>query len=181
MRMAHDTARAALRTATAPDHERVDAAFSRAVLSDRVSYGHFLRAQAAAHLPVEDALVRGGIAALVPDWDARRRDRLLQDDLHALGLDAPAPVGDPVLKGDAALLGALYVLEGSRLGGTMLKRSVAPDLPTGFLGAMDSAAWRELLALLDARLDTGPERAAAIAAARAVFTLFETGARLHLG
>ena len=179
--MAQDTARTALRTATAAYHDRVDSAFSRATLSDRTSYGLFLQAQAAAHLPVEDALAAGGIAAIIPDWDARRRSQPLRDDLGALDLDVPAPAGAITLEGDAALLGALYVLEGSRLGGTLLKRSVAANLPTRFLGCMDSAAWRDLLALLDDRLDTQAKRTAAIAAACAVFTLFETSGHRHLG
>lgn len=179
--MAKDIARTALRTATAAYHERVDSAFSNATLSDRASYGLFLQAQAAAHLPVEDALALGGIAAIVPDWDARRRSQPLRDDLAALNLDVPPPAGSLALDSDAALLGALYVLEGSRLGGTLLKRSVAPDLPTRFLGGMDSAAWRDLLALLDERLDTEAERRAAIAAACDVFTLFETSGHRHLG
>ncbi len=179
--MAHDTARMALRTATAADHERVDAAFSRAVLTERASYGLFLQAQAAAHLPVEDALAQGGVGTIIADWDARRRDALLRDDLAELGLDVPAPAGDLVLGDQPALLGALYVLEGSRLGGTLLKRSVAPDLPTRFLGGMNSTAWRDLLAILDDRLDTEAKRAAAIRAASDVFALFETSGRRHIG
>ena len=179
--MPKDSARTALRTATAAYHERVDAAFSKAVLSDRTSYGLFLQAQAAAHLPVEDALARGGVEAIVPDWEARRRDTALRDDLAELGLAVPAPAGELVLAGDEALLGGLYVLEGSRLGGTLLKRGVAPGLPTRFLGGMDSGAWRELLGMLDARLNTEAKRTAAIGAACAVFTLFETSGRRHVG
>ncbi len=174
------TARAALRAATAGHHRRVDAAFSTAALGEAASYAAFLRAQAAAHLPVEDALAAGGIAAIVPDWAARRRSGLLRDDLAALGCAVPVAAGTIRLDGAAALLGALYVLEGSRLGGTLLRRSVAPGLPARFLGGGDSAAWRSLLALLDERLTTDAARGDAIAAAGAVFDLFETAARLHV-
>lgn len=170
-----------LRAATAGHHRRVDAVFAAATLGDAASYGAFLRAQAAAHLPVEAALTAAGIAAIVPDWTARQRRAPLCADLAALGLDVPPPAGSIVLDSDAASLGALYVLEGSRLGGTLLRRSVASGLPASFLGGGDSAAWRGLLALIDDRLTTAPHRHAAIAAAGAVFDLFETGGRLHLG
>lgn len=169
-----------LRAATAAHHHRVDAAFASARLGVAAGYGAFLRAQAAAHLPVEAALAAGGVGAIVTDWSARRRGGLLRDDLAALGLDVPPAAGAIVLDTDAALLGALYVIEGSRLGGTLLKRSVAPGLPATFLGGGGSGAWRSLLTLLDDRLTTDPDRAAAIRAAGAVFDLFAIGARLHL-
>ncbi|WP_375398637.1 biliverdin-producing heme oxygenase [uncultured Sphingomonas sp.] len=174
------TARSVLRAATASHHQRVDATFSAVAFGDAASYGAFLRAQAAAHLPVEEALAEGGIATIVPDWAARRRGGLIADDLAALGLDVPPAAGAIRFDTAAALLGALYVLEGSRLGGTLLKRSVAPGLPASFLGGGDSAAWRSLLALLDDKLGTAVARGRAIAAAGAVFALFEAAGRLHL-
>lgn len=176
------TATTILRAATADHHRRVDAAFSTFRLDDAASYGDFLRAQAAAHLPVEAALATGGIAAIIPDWTARLRAGLIRADLAALGLDVPPPAGTIVLETDEALLGAAYVLEGSRLGGTLLKRSVGPGLPVGFLGGGGggSAAWRGLLALLDDRLTTDAERGRAVAAAGAVFDLFAAVAKPHV-
>lgn len=171
------TARAALRAATHDGHERVDRLFSQVRLDDRREYGAFLGAQAAAHIPVERALAEGGIAVIVPDWDARRRADLLRADLATLGLGVPDPAGSIAFEGEAALLGGLYVLEGSRLGGTMLKASVAADLPTRFLGGVDSAAWRSLLQMLDVRLDTALKRSVAVTAARNVFALFEKSGR----
>lgn len=175
-----NSARMALRTATGSHHERVDSLFSKVRFDDRASYGQFLRAQAAAYLPTEHALSRSGIGAIVPDWHARQRNMLLCADLADLGLEPPASAGDLDLDGEEALLGALYVLEGSRLGGALLKRSVSPDLPTRFLGGGDSAAWRSLLGLLEERLDTDVKRATSIKAARNVFMLFEAGAHEHL-
>lgn len=168
-------ARTLLRAATAAHHDRVDAVFSRATLSDPLSYGRFLRAQAAAHLPTEAALTDAGVATVIPDWDERQRSALLREDLAELGLAVPPPSGALVLQGEGALLGALYVLEGSRLGGAMLVRSVAPDLPRRYLGAQRQGSWRALQQLLDARLVTPADRNAAIATARTVFTLFEAG------
>lgn len=174
------TARSVLRAGTAHHHERVDQLFSRLSLHERAGYAAFLRAQAAAHIPVEAALARGGVAAVIPDWIARQRSALLRDDLADLGLAPPEPAGVIALEGEAALLGALYVLEGSRLGGIVLKRAVPLDFPARFLGGMDSAAWRRLLGILDDRLDTEAKRAAAVAAACAVFALFEASGQRHV-
>ncbi|UVO50259.1 biliverdin-producing heme oxygenase [Sphingomonas sp. SUN019] len=174
------SARSALRAATSDHHERVDAAFSSANLADRDHYGCFLMAQAAAHLPVEEALAKGGIAGILPDWAARERGALLRADLAALGRTSPESDATLAFDDPAAMLGAVYVLEGSRLGGALLKRSVPADFPTAFLGASDSAAWRRLMAVLDERLDTDAARLIAINAAAQVFTLFERKARQFL-
>lgn len=171
-----DTARMMLRAATAAHHDRVDAVFSRADLTDRDGYGRFMLAQAAAHLPVERALTAAGAADVLPDWAERQRAPLILADLAALGLTPPdSPDSDVALTFDtpAEMLGGIYVLEGSRLGGTLLERSVPEGFPTAFLGAGDSAMWRRLLAALDAQLDSTAKRQAAVAAAGRVFDNFE--------
>ncbi len=178
--MIDSSARAALRAATAANHARVDEVYSSAALDDRTAYGRFLSAQAAAHLAVEDALSRSGVEAFVPDWPERRRGDALRADLAELGLDVPQPMASPIFAEQPAMLGALYVLEGSRLGGTLLKRSVPTGLPTRFLGGADSSAWRALLTQLDEHLDEASKREAAIEAARQVFVLFEDSGRRHL-
>lgn len=173
-------ARAQLRLATADCHRRVDTVFSAADLGELSSYADFLRAQAAALLPVEEALEDAGAASLFADWPSRRRGALLVADLAGLGFAPPAPVGRPWLATPAQAIGALYVLEGSRLGGALLKRSVPPHLPSEFLGGMCSASWQALLVLMDAMLDSSEKLAAAIETARRVFGLFELAGRLHV-
>lgn len=170
-------ARQALRAGTAPYHDRVDAIFARTDFTDRAAYGRFLQAQAAAHIAAEDALDAAGASAVLPDWPTRRRAALLRADLAALGLDAPATCESLDLAQDAAILGGVYVLEGSRLGGTLLKRSVPAEFPATFLGAADPPAWRSLLATLDARLRTAEDVRIAIDAAARVFLLFEASGR----
>jgi heme oxygenase len=170
-----------LRSATRLHHQRVDEIYSAAQMGEVRSYGLFLLAQAAAHIPVERALERGGVGELVPDWKNRSRREALAADLLALGLQSPLPLEDPLYEGTEALLGALYVIEGSRLGGTLLKRSVPSTFPTRFLGNVDSSAWQALLAQLDDQLDTESKRATAIAAAQNVFALFEASGRRYLG
>lgn len=172
-----DSAASILRSATAPYHERVDRLFTHADLGDRAAYGRFLTAQAEAHIAVEDALTRGGAAAVLPDWPERQRAGLLRADLTALGLPIPAAAELAPFASPAASLGAVYVLEGSRLGGRLLQRSVPPELPSSFLGASDPAGWRRLLLLLDERLANEDERQVAIRAAAEVFMLFERSGR----
>jgi len=174
------TARTALRNATRRDHDRVDALFAAADLGDAPGYRRFLLAQGAAHLAVEAALDSVGADRVLPDWPARRRAALLLADLDDLGASAPIAATPPVIANDAAALGAIYVLEGSRLGGQVLKRSVATGLPTRFLGASDPPGWRRLLAALDNQLSSPEKIVIGIKAARDVFGLFERCGQQYL-
>lgn len=172
--------RQALRAATSGSHERVDGTFGQFDLSDREGYGRFLMAQAVAYLAVEAALDAGGVGSVIPDWAARRRSHLIAQDLAALGLSAPR-TDEPVLfEGTASMLGATYVLEGSRLGGALLKRSVPAGFPSGFLDAANPGAWRTLLELLEEQIDSDDDVASATNAARRVFNLFEQSGRRFL-
>jgi len=176
----HSQVRSALRAATAAHHDRVDAIFSHADLTDREGYGQFLQAQAGAYLPVEAALGEAGAAALVPDWAARRRAAALEADLAALGLPVPHDMADITFEGAAAVLGGVYVLEGSRLGGALLARSVPANFPRAFLAPGDSARWRQLLGILEHTLTSAGDMASAIESASRMFLLFESSGRRYL-
>lgn len=173
------SARFRLRNATAGWHARVDDVYSSPNLAQQDQYGRFLLAQAAAHLPVEQALEAGGISSVLTDWPKRRRADLIRNDLQVLGLPLPAMEMRPALDDEPSLLGAVYVLEGSRLGGQLLARSVGDGLPAAFLSASRPAAWRELAALLDARLLNRKDLNAAVSAACDVFALFERSGRRY--
>lgn len=172
--------RSALRSATSDSHDRVDRLFSGTDLTDCGAYARFLMAQAEAHLSVEAALDRSQAASVLPDWPQRQRAALLRADLAELGQAPPPVIEVAPFDTPAAVLGAVYVLEGSRLGGRLLQRSVSPDLPTRFLGASDPAGWRTLLATLDERLQGDVERQIAVTAASDVFRLFEASGQRHL-
>ena len=171
------SARSALRSATRAAHERVDAAFAAHDLAALPAYGRFLQAQAAALLPVERALGSAGADALAEAWDEHRRAPLLIADLAALEL-APGPfVTPPAYASDAHLAGGLYVIEGSRLGGAVLRRQVPGAFPSAFLSARQAPGrWPRFVANLD-RLLYSPQRVeSAIEAALATFACFETAA-----
>lgn len=170
----------ALRRATAPAHDEVDALFSRFDLGEPAGYRAFLLAQAKAHLPVEAALDAADAERVIADWPQRRRAALLRADLADLDA-APEPGPAPTPADAAEVAGMAYVIEGSRLGGALLRRSVAPGLPVRFLSApAEPGAWRALLLRLDALLGGEAELARATAAARGVFALFAAAGRTIL-
>jgi heme oxygenase len=172
------SARAALRAATRDDHGRVDALFARFDLTRPADYRRFLAAQAAAHIPVEAALDRAGAGTVLPDWTSRQRADLLRADLAEAGGGPVAPYVAPNFSGRSALLGGLYVIEGSRLGGAVLRRGLPPDAPARFLGApTEPGAWRQFIATMDTLIGSPDEVAEAVAAAQAVFRLFERAGR----
>jgi heme oxygenase len=171
-----------LRAATADLHAGVDARFSVAFDGSASGYARFLSAMASALLPLERALEAAGIEQVLPDWAERRRARLLLDDLATL---ASEPVGErtpPPAGGEARQLGMVYVLEGSRLGGTLLLRrtlgSVDPKVraATRYLShGTGRNLWSSFLVHLEASTEVSRAPAAAIAGARDAFALFGPG------
>ncbi len=166
-----------LKAATAEAHDRLDALYSRYDLARPRDYGRFLQSHAIAFLPVEAALRDAGANDWIPGWAETMRSDGLRRDLAALSLAVPAPAVSPAFPTAPELLGGLYVLEGSRLGGAMLARTVAAGLPSRFLAPGNAGAWRAFTLLIDARLQSSTDLAAAARSATAVFDLFERSAR----
>lgn len=136
---------ATLRASTAALHDGVDAAFGRYRLDAADGYRPFLLAHARA-LPAAEAAL-----ATWPDLPrGAPRTALLADDLAQLGMPMPPPLPF-ALPDEASAWGALYVVEGSRLGGAMLARQVGQGLPHGYLAARFGAGdWKTLRAAIDA-------------------------------
>lgn len=140
--ISREPAAAQLRARTRGQHEAVDALYSRYDLGTRGSYGEFLQAQYRAIAAAEKALE--AFPAL-PTW--RQRADLVATDLRSLGIPLPVPLSIDLLSSPARAHGLLYVTEGSRLGGRLLLRAVADDLPTRFLeDGHHPGEWRRLLA-----------------------------------
>ncbi|MEX2642228.1 MAG: biliverdin-producing heme oxygenase [Acetobacterales bacterium] len=124
---------AALRARTEAAHRRLEATPRlRRLLSDDYGRGEYvaLLARFAGFFgPLEDRL-------LAPDRDAARRcgyrPRMpaLSADLRAFGAtdDRVQAAAVPAPEGTAAEIGCLYVLEGSRLGGTQIARRLGETL-----------------------------------------------------
>lgn len=168
-----NSAVAHLRAATRSDHDAVDGAFGRFALSSRSGYRDFLIAHARV-LPLAERLIDP--AALVSDW--RGGSEALAADLAELDGTTPEALDFALPAGEAARWGALYVLEGSRLGGVFLARSLPAEFPAAYLNAKHApGAWRDLLGALDAADEGGQWRAEAESGAKALFGAYLAAAR----
>lgn len=176
--------RSLLRDATAEEHARLDAKLGALDLCTVTGYRKFLEINAAALLPLERQLVRAGVRDVVPDWDDRARTDALLSDLSRLG-GTPRLLDAPALTDRAAVLGTLYVLEGSRLGAAYLLRQVRqcsdPVISgnTAFLAhGAGRALWPGFLAILESHAGDIGDEADIVAPARRAFALFEEAAIL---
>jgi heme oxygenase len=174
-----------LRTATAGAHARLDSQLGALALDRLPDYRRFLETSAAALLPLEMALDRSGVTRLFPDWPARsRRDAILADLARVDGQATPLPVPEPFDLG--GVLGAMYVLEGSRLGAKMLSAIVTKSPDPRVAGATaylrhgeGQHLWRSFLAALETHAAALPDDRSAIRGARLAFDLFaEAAARI---
>lgn len=175
-----------LRAETAAIHARLhrhpglSAAASGAI--DRNSYRALLIRLYGFHRAFE-----AHIGAFTPLEEGSTRSALLASDLEALGVASdereaiPLCVALAPIFSSAEALGALYVVEGSTLGGAHIARALqsASTPPGGAKGyrffsndGVSRPAWKELLARLEAIRDPREERAA-IAAAVSTFRAFE--------
>lgn len=169
-----------LRDATAAAHRELDAQLSSFDLTALAGYRRFLQASAGALLPLEAALVDAGVAGLFPDWPERTRSAAIAADLGRLGSAAQSTVAVPPLT-PSGIFGAMYVLEGSRLGAKFLLRELAdatdPRITqaTSYLShGAGKRLWQSFLTKL--QRDESCDEAEAIAAARIAFAAFEQAA-----
>lgn len=186
MREVQPSLRVFLRTRTRDAHEAVDAAFAALDLTERRQYALFLTCSARALSGIETALdVSPATLSLVADWPARRRMPALADDLAELGLPLPPSLPAPAFDDPASCLGALYVLEGSRLGASFLARRVAesPDAElraaTRYLNhGSGSSLWPRFLAVLSGDGAQSLDRRAILDGAHRAFRCFQDAAPL---
>lgn len=173
--------RHALRLATHDVHERLHRhpalAAVQAGTIDRIAYRRLLARLYGFHIGFERA------ARIEPERSVR-----LESDLASLGVSPerlaalPPCCGFPTMAMPEALLGALYVVEGSALGGVTLARGLDGLVGVGVLDGRrfftgnpsgTGSAWRACLARLSATPHSAETQATIIAAATATFALFE--------
>ena len=117
------TAHDRLRSSTHHLHNLIDSRFDLASLSGKVAYSSFLLANWP-FASIEAALERSGIHDVLPDWDKRRRREALAFDLKYYGISPPRISRMEIARDHGTLLGWSYVLEGSRLGASMILRAI---------------------------------------------------------
>jgi heme oxygenase len=174
--------RETLRERTAAAHQRLDGLWDIASLHERGPYTQFLQATAAALVPLEARLCETGVEALLTDWAMRSRTASIQADLAGLGAVAPSCPA-PALASAEEQFGALYVLEGSRLGGAMIAREVARSQDEAVLAnrrylghGQGDHFWQSFLEQLDRVPRTESELELVCAGASETFALFEAAA-----
>lgn len=172
-----------LRTETRAVHERLHHLPDFAALAEariaRPAYGRLLLGLHGFYAALDPVLANacGRFAGATGGAEHLPRAPALECDLAALGLDA-APADHarlPRPESAAALAGALYVVDGALIGGTVLARAAgrvdwpAPASFWRWCEAEGPGLWRRTLGLLD-RLDGAAEnRVAALAMATALF------------
>lgn len=172
-----------LRSGTRVDHDEIERRTGwPGSIDDGEDYRRCLRGLLSIWRPFEPALATGETwAALGMEGSRRSRREALERDLRVLG-DDPARV--PALSVDPPLdlpgrIGVLYVLEGSALGGRVIRadvlRRLGPGLAdaTTFFAASSGAPWRVVLAAIDAFGEAHPaHRPRVLAGARQAFAGF---------
>lgn len=168
-----------LRMACEAAHARLDAKLTLFDLTDRISYCEMLSRMSGPLGALEGALAAGAWPDLFGDWFARRRTEALRADLDALGGEFREEVAAPI-KDVARAFGALYVLEGSRLGARVLARQVAASgdeevraSTRFFRHAEDQRHWQSFIIALNASPEVAAHPRRAIDSALEAFRRFD--------
>ena len=180
---------AVLRAATAGAHHRLDHASRLTRLTAPDLQVPELQDLLQRLLALHEAVERLGLwptEALGPDPEVSRSS-LLREDLTALGgpgaawAAGPAPDGEAVACDPAFRAGFWYVVEGSRLGGLVIRRRLIASLGPpaeayvrffGGAGPQTAARWRTVCAHLESSLRTPPSVSMACAGAEEAYAWF---------
>jgi heme oxygenase len=174
--------RSRLKKATDKAHRDLDVQFATLDLCRLEGYRRFLEASAAALLPLERALEFAGVADVFVDWHQRTRRAALIADLASIGADArPLKVSYPMNRN--AVIGIMYVLEGSRLGAKyllrMIARSADPLIPaaTAYLShGAELHLWQSFLEVLKRETVAVHDEVEIVNGARMAFSMFAQAA-----
>jgi heme oxygenase len=167
-----------LRSETRSLHEALDVSLPLTDLVTGRGYIRYLSLNAPC-ATIEKALESAGVYRVLPDWNYRRRRFDLTEDLCALGVALPPSRVFQIANDTATILGWSYVLEGSRLGASLILRKVELSAlaeihaATRFLRhGLGENYWQSFKIAL-AQIDSDPEAiAVACEAASAAFECF---------
>ena len=168
-----------IREATRMSHSRLDVALAKLDLAIPLYYEGFLRSQAEALFPIEAALEANGIESLIPDWIQRIRTPALERDLATLNITChPLPL--PAFGSAAEMLGAVYVLEASRMGARVMLARLAEHPDSDAMNAtaylrhgFGKRFWPSFLTLLETHPAAQNNTAGVVHGAEIAFAMFE--------
>lgn len=169
-----------IREATCSSHRRLDAALAKLDLTFPVYYAGFLRSQAEALFPLEAALEAGEIETILPDWLHRIRTPALQNDLDALNITCD-PQAVPAFETAAEMLGAVYVLEASRMSSRVMLARLAENPDSDAMNAtaylrhgFGKRFWPSFLNVLETHPSAQTDIAGVVRGAQIAFAMFES-------
>lgn len=171
-----------IKEATKAPHQQLEGVVVRklkAINGDR-DYAEFLKFFYAYFNAVEEAIKPYITDAVLPDYKERRNSGYIKADIEALGesTDQLPEVEAPTITTVQEALGALYVLEGSIMGGSIIvkmleKLGITRGLSffSGY-GAETPQKWSIFVTVLNAHAKNEGEENLAIKAANNTFSLF---------
>lgn len=143
-------------------------------------YASFLKVFYAYFRAVEQAIAPFVTPEVLPDYPQRRNASYLRRDIEALGggVDELPEAVAPAISNPAEAMGALYVLEGSIMGGPYIVQMLRKyGMETGFsffsgYGEETGSMWAAFTTALNATAQTDEAREAAIRKASETFSRF---------
>lgn len=156
-------------------------------ISSNTDYVQLLKGFYGYFKPLEDAVAPYITEAVLPDWEQRRKAYSILQDLAQLpGAYSELPLAThlPSIQSLPQALGAMYVMEGSTLGGKgiakMLVKNKSVNLKgeqlqffTGY-GARTGTMWTTFVNVLNSFSGTDAEVARMVASANQTFSLFKS-------
>jgi heme oxygenase len=182
---AEQTTAASVKKATAQQHLKTEKALLKHVQSihSTAGYAALLYCLYGYFAPLEER-VTPFLETLVPDHAHRRKAGKLLDDLHTLHYPPPEHFSQelPAPANTVEALACFYVMEGSTLGGVIIKRLISTQCPaipeqafsffSGY-GEHNITQWQSFLAVFNTAITTASDTRAAIAAANTCFVHLE--------
>lgn len=169
-----------LKRETRADHRRVDQHPAlKPLLKQNLTLPEYATALSALYVPIAslEEVLSIGLTAHGAHYPLTQRAALLRADIDQLGHQVSAPHGVSLPESMASIVGMLYVLEGSRLGGAMIarhvKRVMGNQVPLRFLTThpLEEAQWADFWRFAEHHCPTATWPAV-LAGAQQAFILF---------
>jgi heme oxygenase len=149
-------------------------------IGNTADYAEFLKYFYTYFSQVEKAIAPYITTELLPDYKERRNSSFIKHDIEALGAtvaDVPT-ISVPVINNQLQALGALYVMEGSIMGGSIIVKMLERmDISTGIsffsgYGAATGQMWGTFVGVMNQAAASTEEEAIAIQTANETFSRF---------
>ncbi|MEO8961995.1 MAG: biliverdin-producing heme oxygenase [Ginsengibacter sp.] len=173
-----------LKLRTKERHQQLEVKVITAIklIHHRNDYARLLQLFAGYFGSLEDLIEQNLNLDMLTDYRLRRKAAALQADLISMNVPLPKKIGSenlPTIKNSLQAIGALYVMEGSTLGGRIIRKMVADKLPNenafsffeGY-GEKTNDMWKSFKASIDAIVLNNKETNVVIDSANETFYKF---------